>query len=73
MIGQIESNIPIPPVMRAYDRAERLGIPWGKLDVGDSVLVAGRFDWIKPPRKKRDTRKFTQRVTPEGVRIWRIA
>lgn len=71
---QIDHDIPIPPENHSHSRKGKyqLGVPWKKMQVGDSVLVPDRTKWVKPSEKYASEWKFTQRRTPEGVRVWRV-
>ena len=75
MALQIEKNIPIPQPM-SWMRHERIRVPWGEMEVGDSVFVPEELSsGIKANATQTGKRlgvKFTVRNVPFGVRVWRI-
>ena len=69
---KIEKHIPIPPRVRGSGRIAKY--PWEIMAVGDSFLMetpSGRTG-CSLNRKRCPDRKFTQRKTKEGTRVWRI-
>jgi hypothetical protein len=52
----------------------RVKYPWESLEVGDSFLPSKDItsSIISSANKRYAPKKFTQRKTEEGIRIWRI-
>jgi len=71
----IDRNVPIPKY--AGQRGSTEKYPWSQMDVGDSFVVgAKRAKTVRGcyvAAGKRLGRKFATRMTPEGLRVWRIA
>lgn len=67
----ISTDLPIP-------RTTRLAYPWKSLEVGGSFLIVdprhySRANSAVHYRQRTTAERFTQKATPEGLRIWRIA
>ncbi len=68
---KIEKDIPVPRMRSKY--------PYATMEVGDSFLVpnpyfgkTGHVRSYLPRKDQKFVGKFTQRLTPEGLRVWRI-
>lgn len=76
MAEPIETGIPIPPPGNGGGRTPRY--PLRELEVGDSFLVTDpsvtqrRLGSRLANFGKETGRKFTQRRTPDGIRVWRV-
>jgi hypothetical protein len=71
---QIEKGVPIPP--KTTTKGRRMN-PIRELEVGDSVLIAGKYQENVASRAGRITRqtgrRFVTRKVEGGVRVWRVA
>ena len=73
MSVQIDTGVPLPPE-RAY--SVRFRYPFERMAVGDSFLCPDNH--IKSVRAaahqfgKRTTKRFVTRMTPDGLRVWRV-
>lgn len=69
--SQIEKGIPLPKGGRAEV------YPWGKMEVGDSMMFWNRDHWdvnvMRWKAQKRHGFIFTIRKIEGGVRVWRTA
>ncbi len=65
----VEKSIPIPSKKSSrtqfYDLVKTM-------EIGDSILAPNERNGIKYNMERASGFKFTQRVVPEGIRIWRI-
>ena len=68
---KIEHGIPIP------DAHARVRYPFGKLEPGDSVLIAGKKgEQVRPATeywRKKNGWKFRVRTVEGGARVWRVS
>ncbi len=66
---EIEDGIEIPEPKGGVKR-----YPFDELEIGQSFVLESKGNSsVQAARKKYPDRKFTVRVTTEGVRVWRIA
>jgi hypothetical protein len=69
---KIEKNIPMPLSTRGGSK-----YPFLRMDVGDSVFIAGMTPAgagsITGHARRKAGFKFTSRAVEGGVRVWRIA
>ena len=76
---QIEKGIPVQP--KTFKRnVMPFKYPFNYMEVGDSFLISDyksnkngyAFSYVSMPNQRLKPKKFTQRLTIDGVRIWRI-
>lgn len=71
-MATIEKGIPIP-----MSRSRSRVYPFGEMEVGDSFLIKYGDKDVRTMYSsasyygKRNSKKFTIRQTPEGIRVWR--
>ena len=79
---KIEKNVPPPapkePVAPPSGKPGRpMEYPWGLMEPGDSVLLAGKVmvpsSSIALWRKKHPGQQFRFRKEAGGIRVWRVA
>lgn len=81
---KIEKGIDIPPVDRKY-KPRRSKYPWNEMEVGDSFVVKDykktKLGFATPisglgntfMKSRGAAKRFSQRETSEGLRVWRVA
>lgn len=65
----IEKDIPIP---KGRSPRHELNHKVKTMEIGDSMLIPNVRNSLKHNLERATGYKFTQRVVPEGIRIWRI-
>ena len=75
---KIDKDVPMPDVRGGLGR--KIKYPWPDMEVGDSFLVGDAakskkglyHSIIFSPSKRYAPKRFSQRATPEGLRVWRV-
>ncbi len=73
----IEKGVPMPP-----SRKTKMEYPFSQMQVGESFLIPSEGAEARLARSRVESAartagrrlgaKFTVRITPEGVRVWRV-